>query len=76
MNQGRLRWRGIQVNQEELQGRLKSLNESHERFVEAIFRNDPLMAVMAYRNYIIALGLLLEFAMPLTGGSNESVSDS
>lgn len=39
---------------------LQTLNESHERFVQAMVTNDGNLAVLAYRNYIHVLAQVLK----------------
>ncbi|HEV8612320.1 MAG TPA: hypothetical protein VGQ73_02345 [Gemmatimonadales bacterium] len=43
------------------------LNESHERFIEGLVNDDGQLAMLAYSNYVRALGTLLE---DLTAGAS------
>ena len=43
------------VTNDALNKALESLNESHERFVHAMVEDDDTLAILAYRNYVLAL---------------------
>lgn len=39
---------------------IKMLKESHKRFVEGLLSRDGQLCWVAYRNYVVALGLVME----------------
>ena len=53
------------MNKNEL---VEQLDESHQRFVTAIINNDGELAILAYRNYVLALSQVIDMVMRMDAG--------
>ena len=56
--------RESQLTDEDVEELIRSLTESHDRFIDAIVEGDGALTVLAYANYVRALAIVIDQLPP------------